>query len=87
MSKTLAAERTYLKKNQERLRRRYPGKYLLIKGSKVHGAYDTREAGVLAGVRRFPDARAFLVRPVDQPEDPVVSNPALSLGIPLSCSS
>ena len=87
MSKTLTAERAYLKKNQERLRRRYPGKFLLIKGSRVHGAYDTREAGVLAGVRRFPDARAFLVRSVDQPEDPVVSNPALSLGIPLSCSS
>ena len=87
MSKTLADERTYLKENLEKLRRRYPGKYLLIKGAKVHGAYDSREAGVLAGVRRFPDARAFLVRSVDQPEDPVVSNPALSLGIPLSCSS
>lgn len=35
MSRTLAAERAYLKKNQKRLRRRYPGKFLLIKGSRV----------------------------------------------------
>ncbi len=87
MSEILVAERAYLKENQERLRRQYPGQYLLIKGARVHGAYDTREAGVVAGVQRFPDAREFLVRSVDQPEDPVVSNPALSLGIPLSCSS
>lgn len=83
----LTVERDYLRDNHDRLRRRYPGKYLLIKGTKVYGAYDTREAGVVAGVTRFPDARAFLVRSVDQPEDALVSNPALSLGVPLSCSS
>ncbi len=87
MSQILVAERAYLKKHKERLKKEHPGKHVLIKGEQVHGAYDTREAGILAGVEQFPDARAFLVRSVDRPEDPVESNPALSLGVPLTCRS
>jgi hypothetical protein len=83
---TLARERAYLRDNHEKLSREYPGKYLLIKDEEVHGAFDSEDEGVSGGIRKFPTARSFLVRHVDQVEDPVLSNPALSLGIPLTCS-
>ena len=43
MAGLLAVEREYLKENQEELRQKHPGKYLLIKGTEVHGAYETWE--------------------------------------------
>lgn len=83
---TLARERTYLRNNHEKIRKKYPGKYLLIKGDRVHAAFASETEALDEGFRRFPTARSFLVRHVDQVEDPVFSNPALSLGIPFTCS-
>ena len=83
----LEVERTFLKKNQKRLKRKYPGKHLLIVGENVCGAFNTYDEGVLTGVTRFPNGPAFLVRSVDSVEDPVLHNPALAIGIPLSCPS
>ena len=82
MRTILAKERAFLKENQETLRREYPGKYLLIKGTEVHGAFETRDEGVDAGVRRFP-TDAFLVRSVENVDDPIAHIPALSVGVPL----
>ena len=84
----LATEVKYLQDNHRKLRRKYPGKVLLIKGQEVLGAYDSKEEAALEGVKKFPKPGArFLVRSVDRIEDPEVSNPALVLGIPLSCPS
>jgi hypothetical protein len=83
----LKTERQYLRNNQKRLRREYPGRFLLITDETVHGDYETYDEGVMAGVERFPNGPPFLVRSVDDVDDPVLHNPALVLGVPLSCPS
>ena len=83
MKDILSKEKTYLKENHEDLLKEYPGKYLLIKGESVHGAYETLEQGVIEGAKLF-GAGPFLVRSVLRPEDPEIpSIPALSIGVPL----
>ena len=83
MADPLAKEKAFLRENQEALATRYPGKYLLIKGAEVHGAYETYDQGVTAGVQEFA-AGPFLVRSVEQPHDSEApSIPALSIGVPL----
>ena len=83
----LETERTYLKRNAKRFRKKYRGKFLLIQGEEVLGAYPSHDEAVSAGVSRFPPDVPFLVRPADNPEDPVLDNIALSHGIPISCPS
>ena len=76
----LATERRYFQGHRRTLRRRHPGKFLLIKNKTVHGAFDTEEEAVVAGVKKFPGPSAsFLVRSVDQVEDPVLYSPSLAL--------
>ena len=79
----LAKEKAFLQENQEALAAQHPGKYLLIKDAEVHGAYETYDQGVAAGVRKFA-AGPFLVRSVQHPDDAEApSIPALSIGVPL----
>ena len=83
MDDPLATEKAFLKQNQATLAERHPGRYLLIKGDRVYGAFETYEQGVSAGVRQF-GAGPFLVRSVLEPDDPEAPNiPALSVGVPL----
>ena len=83
MEDPLAKEKAFLKENQKELAAQHPGKYLLIKDAEVHGAYETFDQGVAAGVERF-GAGPFLVRSVQEPQDSEApSNPALSIGVPL----
>ena len=87
MTDPLAKEKTYLKENQAKLAIQHPGKYLLIKGDGVHGAFETYEQGVSAGARLF-GAGPFLVRSVLNPDDSEApSIPALSVGVPLVAHS
>ena len=53
MADPLAKEKVFLKQNQATLAEQYPGKYLLIKGEQVYGAFETYEQGVNAGVQQF----------------------------------
>ena len=81
----LATEKAFLKENHAKLAKRYPGKFLLIKNRTVHGGYDSHEEGVVAGVEKFPVEGVFLVRSVDEPDDPQFQLPAAyTQGIPLS---
>ena len=82
MEDLLKKEKAYLKDNLDELQKKYPGKYLLIKGDKVHGAFETFKEGVEAG-HRLPDmGRCFLVRSVLEPDDPEpLKIPALTLGL------
>lgn len=82
MEDLLKVEKAYLKANLAELQKKYPGKYLLIKGEKVHGAFETFKEGVEAG-HRLPDmGRCFLVRSVLEPDDPEpLKIPALTLGL------
>ncbi len=84
MTKLLATEKEFLRVHQKELAEQHPGQFLLIKGEKVHGAFQTFEQGVSEATRLF-GAGPCLVRSVEQPEDPpLLDVPALSLGIPLS---
>ena len=86
MTDPLAQEKEYLRNHLKELARENPGKYLLIKGDAVHGAFETYEEGVSYGVRQF-GAGPFLVRSVSQPDDAQApSIPALSVGVPLSAN-
>lgn len=83
----LATEKTYLVNNNKELSATFPGKYLLIKGEEVHGAFETFEQGVIAGVQIFGSG-PFLVRLVSQLEDAEPPNiPALSVGVSLIANS
>ena len=61
MADPLAIEKAFLLDNLDELSADHPGKYLLIKGKAVHGAFETFEQGVVAGTTKF-GAGPFLVR-------------------------
>ncbi len=85
MAEVLKTERTFLRDNLHELRDQYPGNYLLIKGEKVYGYYETRDQGVEVGISLFGRG-PFLVGSVSDPEpDPVVV-PALIAGVPFGGS-
>ena len=86
MEDILAEEKSFLRTNLKELQTRYPGKYLLIRGKKVYGSFETFDEGVEYGVSTIP-GRPFLVRNVMHPEDEAANVPALALGIPLTCGS
>ena len=87
MTDPLAREKAYLKSNREALAASYPGKYLLIKGEDVLGAFETYDQGVTEGVRLL-GAGPFLVRSVLRPDDlEAPSIPALSVGVPFVADS
>ena len=87
MMDPLATEKTYLREHLDELASAHPGKFLLIKGDQVHGAFETYKQGVIEGARQF-GAGPFLVRSVLQPNDPEPLNiPTLTTGISIiSCS-
>ena len=82
----LSQEKDFLRQNLEKLQSEHPGKYVLIQGKQVLGAFETYDEGVNFGVNHF-SGKPFLVRNVMNPQDQAADVPALSLGIPLSCQS
>ena len=53
----LAEEQKYLLANIDALRTRYPDRYLVIKGSKVHGDFASCDEAVDFGIARFGRGR------------------------------
>lgn len=82
MPELLATERAFLKENIETLAHDYPGRYLLIKGENVHGAFETCELAVEAGIKLFGRG-PFLARSVTDPDPDPVTIPVLAAGVPL----
>lgn len=82
-TRLLATEIAFFEKNREEFVERYPGRYLLIRGDALVGHFDTFEAAVNEGARRF-GAGPFLARRAGE-DAPTFSVPALTLGLPLSC--
>lgn len=79
----LATEKAYLKAHLEELTHAYPEKYLLLKGERAFGSFETYGEGVEAGVRLFGRG-PFLVRSITAPDDgEAPSIPALAVGVPL----
>ncbi|MDE0204550.1 MAG: hypothetical protein OXP66_00765 [Candidatus Tectomicrobia bacterium] len=81
-AKILATEKAYLLENLEKLAAEYPGKYLVIQGESVYGAFETYDEGVQQGVALLGSG-PFLVRSVLNPDDETLTVPALSVGVPL----
>lgn len=75
----LEAELNFFQKHKTDWSTRFPGKFVLVKHEQLIGAFDTYEAALVEGARRFK-LQSFLVRPVDQP-DREVRIPALILGL------
>ena len=75
----LAGEAEFLDQNRDEFLERFPGKFLLIKGRKLQGQFNTREEAIQAGVRKY-GLGSFLVRQAGE-DAPVFSIPALALGI------
>lgn len=82
-ARMLATETAFFDRNRESFAERYPGRYLLIRGESLVGHFDTFEAAVDEGARRFGRG-PFLARRVGE-DAPTLSAPALTLGLPLSC--
>ena len=77
----LGEEICFYEQNKEALIRDYLNRHLLIKGSEVIGSFSTESQAIGEGARRF-GTEPFLVRLTGE-DTPVVSVPALTLGIPL----
>ena len=75
----LTEERQYFETNREDLLERCAGKYVLIKGAELIGAYDDEETAISEGARAF-GLESFLVRRVEDGQKPATA-PALALGI------
>ena len=77
----LAVEKAFLERHRESFVTKYPGRYLLIRGEKLHGDFDSREAAVNRGVKLF-GVGPFLVRSPNEAPLRLVA-PALTTGVPL----
>jgi hypothetical protein len=75
----LDKERAYLNAHKDELLKQYGGKYLVIRGEQVGGAYDTIE-DALHGTALMYGLEDVLIRRA-QDADLEISVPALTLGI------
>lgn len=76
---TLDKELKFFETKKGDLVRVHPGKFVLIKGHELLGVFDTADAAVSEGARRF-GADSFLVRQINASEENVYI-PALALGL------
>src|SRR5437762_835388 len=77
--KMLEQERSVYDQHLAEWLKTYSGKYVLVKATDLIGVYDTPDAALAEGARRF-GVSPFLVRPVQETQEQVVV-PALMLGI------
>jgi hypothetical protein len=75
----LEEEIHYFQENQETWKSQYPGKFVLVKGSELIGAYDTMQIALDEGSRRFGLA-SYLIRRIGEVVEEI-SIPALTMGI------
>lgn len=75
----LEKERTFFQQHREEWLSKFPGKFVLVKGEELIGAFNTPDDALIEGARRF-GLDSFLVRRVEQAEEDVYI-PALTLGI------
>ena len=76
----LAKEIEFYNRSKKQFVHNYVNRYLLIKGDKLIGNFQSHDLAVREGVRRF-GAGPFLVR-LSGEDTPMASNPVLSLGLP-----
>ena len=82
MTDPLAAEKAFWAEHRVELSQENPGKFLLIKGSAVHGAFDTRDEAVDTGIELFGRG-PFWACDVENPDPDTLIVPTLAVGVPL----
>jgi hypothetical protein len=75
----LDTERQYFDQHKTELMAQFRGRFVVIKGEEVIGAYDTMGDALREGARRF-GLDSFLARRVEE-STPGASFPALTLGL------
>jgi hypothetical protein len=75
----LEKELEFLSAHREELAKEYPGRFLIIKGEEVAGAYETREAALAAAGEQFGFSNVLIRRAEDA--DQLISIPALTYGL------
>jgi hypothetical protein len=75
----LEQERRYYDDHLQDWLQHFAGRFVLVKDATLIGTFDTLEAALAEGARRY-GLQSFLVRRVEQPQGPVWI-PALALGI------
>jgi hypothetical protein len=75
----LETELKYLQMHKDELAKQFPGRFLVIKGEEVTGAYETREAA-LAGSAEMHGLSNVLIRRAED-SDEIISIPALAFGL------
>ena len=75
----LETERNFLSAHRDELLKQYGGKFLVIKGEEVTGAFDTMEEALENATSEHGLNSVLIRRPADA--DLVISAPALTLGI------
>jgi len=75
----LRKEYVYYKANKDKLLEKHLNSFVLIKGNKIIGFFNSEEAAYKAGLKRIGN-QAFLIKRVMKEED-VSQFPALTLGI------
>jgi hypothetical protein len=75
----LAAELAYFEEHRAELLEHHKGKFVLIKGAELFGAFDTAEAAYAAGVGKFGNEPMFIRQVLDKDEEQ--SLPALMHGV------
>ena len=75
----LEEERAFFDAHREQLLKEHPGKFALIKGHELIGAFDSDENAYTEGVERFGNS-PFLVRRIEE-QDPTAQFPALTFGL------
>jgi len=75
----LEVERKFIEERRNELLQQYGGKFLVIKGEEVTGAYDTMDEALQGAASKHGLESVLIRRPVDVDQE--VSVPALMLGI------
>lgn len=75
----LEEERSFYEEKHREWLQHYAGKFALVKGRELVGVFDTSEAALAEGARRF-GLTPFLVRPVLAVQEEI-HIPALTLGL------
>ena len=75
----LEIERRFLESNRDTLLKQYGGKFLVISGEEVGGAFDTIEEALQGAVTKYGLKNVLIRRPAEAQIE--FSAPALTLGI------
>lgn len=75
----LDSERQFFQDHQEELLKAHPGRFVIIRGEQLVGAFDTVEDALSVGTKEF-GLSPFLIRRTDERTSEVCI-PALALGI------